>query len=70
VEDDAIGGGECDSRELRIADLRGKLGEVVERRIGRGVEDLESLQGIQTQAFAAKSFAFFQSYVNGNLPMV
>ena len=43
--------GEGDSGDLGVADFGGQLGEVVECRIGRGVEDLISIEGLQAQGF-------------------
>ena len=58
VNADAVGCGKRDSGDLRIADFGGKLGEVVEGRIGRSIEDQIPIESLEAQGFTARSFAF------------
>ncbi len=64
MDQDAFGGGEGDAGDWGATDLCGELCEVVERRVWRRVEDLISIEGLETQGFTARCFAFWQCAVH------
>ena len=64
LDADAVQSGEGDSRDRCVADLGGHLGEVIERRVGRCVEDLISIEGLDALGVAARDFSFWQGGVH------
>ena len=64
VDSDAIGQGEGNPGHRSIANLCCKLGQVVDRGVRGGVDDLIPIEGLDTQGLTARNVAFCQCAVH------
>src|ERR1017187_7122813 len=64
VDSDAIGQSEGNPGHRSIANLCGKLGQVVDRGVRGSVDDLIPIEGLETQGLTARNVAFCQCAVH------